>query len=95
MTTQLMDSLIEELTTKLGDRPFYTLRQLTSIGVFGSMSAARQTLKEGRLVFVKISPRRLVIPRSVIIEYLRNNMSGGHEELSSHKKIKSGGVRRQ
>jgi len=80
-----MDSLVEELTNKLGDRPFYTLRELTSIGFFGSMPAARMALKEGRLIFIKISPRRFVIPRSVILEYLRINMSESEEELCSLK----------
>lgn len=81
MITQVMDSLVEELNTKLGNRPFYTLRELTSIGFFGSLSSARMALKDGRLTFVKISPRRLVIPRPVLLEYLRNNMSEGKEEI--------------
>lgn len=81
MATCLMNSLIDELNHKLGDRPFYTLRELTSIGFFGSMPGARKILQEGRLTFIKISPRRLVIPRSVILEYLRDNMSESKEEL--------------
>lgn len=76
MTSDLLDSLEEELNSKLGDLPFYTLRQLISIGFFGSTSAARVALREGRLTFFKISARRLVIPRLVLLEYLRNNMSG-------------------
>ncbi len=73
--SKLMINLVEELNEKLGNRPFYTLRQLTSIGFFGSMPAARSALKDGRLSFVKISPRRSVIPRGVLLEYLRNNIS--------------------
>lgn len=75
MTSRLMSSLEEELTSKLGDLPFYTLKQLISIGFFGSKAAARVALREGRLTFVKISARRLVIPRLVLLEYLRNNMT--------------------
>lgn len=75
MTSDLMDSMIGELDSKLGDLPFYTLRQLTSIGFFGSMPAARAALRKGQLAFVKISPRRFVIPRFVLLEYLHNNMS--------------------
>lgn len=71
----IMETLVEELNIKLGDRPFYTLRELTSIGFFGSMPAARLALKQGRLTFVKISPRRFVIPRSSVLEYLRENLS--------------------
>lgn len=77
MIARVIDSLVEELNSKLGNRQFYSLRELTSIGFFGSMPAARMALKEGRLIFVKISPRRLVIPRSVLLEYLRNNVSEG------------------
>lgn len=75
MTSQLMDSLVRELNSKLGDRPFYTLRQLTSIGFFGSMPAARMALRDGQLSFVKISPRRFVVPRLALLNFLRNNMS--------------------
>jgi|688.fasta_scaffold04531_18 hypothetical protein len=85
MSTRLMDSLVEELTNKLGDRPFYTLRELTSIGFFGSMPAARKALQEGRFPFVKISPRRFVIPRSVILDYLRSHMSKSKEDLCNLK----------
>jgi len=74
MINQVIDSLVVELNTKLGDRPFYTLRELTSIGFFGSMSAARMAVKEGCLTHVKISKRRVVIPRSSLFEFLRNNL---------------------
>lgn len=73
MATSLMGSLVQDLNEKLGDRPFYTLRELTSIGFFGSMPAARQALREGRLPFFKISPRRCVVSRQTVIEYLENN----------------------
>lgn len=75
MTSQLMDSLVGELNMKLGDRPFYTLRQLISIGFFGSMNAARMALRDGKLSYVKISPRRLVVPRLALLAFLRNNIS--------------------
>lgn len=78
MPTSCIDLLAEELNRKLGDRPFYTLRQLTSIGFFGSVPAARLALKRGLLVFVKISPRRYVVPRSALLEYIRKNLSKGY-----------------
>jgi hypothetical protein len=70
-----MDSLVGELNMKLGDRPFYTLRQLISIGFFGSMSAAKTALLGGQLSYVKISPRRIVVPRLALLAFLRNNIS--------------------
>lgn len=86
MSTSCIDLLIEDLNKKLGDRPFYTLRELTLIGFFGSLPAARLALKKGDLVFIKISPRRFIIPRSVVLEYVRKNLSKGHQPTSSGKK---------
>jgi hypothetical protein len=90
MATHLMDSLVKELTNKLGDHPFYTLRQLTSINFFGSMPAARKALQEGRLPFFKISPRRLVVTRQSLIEYLEKNCvqrtcEGTHDSKREYK----------
>lgn len=65
--------LIQELTNRLGDHSFYTLKQLTSIGFFGSMSAARNALDEGLIPFLKVSKRRYVIPRQSLIAYLQSN----------------------
>ncbi len=82
MSHNLMDQLSEEINKKLGDRPFYTIRQLISIGLFGSMHAARVALKKGQLTFVKISPRRSVIPRSVVLAYLNANVHSTSKDLS-------------
>lgn len=73
MTNQIINILITELNIRLGDRPFYTLRDLTSIGFFGSMPAARKALQEGRLPFFKISARRNVVSRQSLIEFLEKN----------------------
>lgn len=80
MTTQIMDLLIIELDERLGNRPFYTLAELTTLGIFGSRPGARMVLRKGQLTFIKISPRRFVIPRSVLLEFLRNNIFEGVEE---------------
>lgn len=74
MPTLPINALVEELDRKLGDKPFYSLRELISIGFFGSMPAARMALLKGSLPYIKISPRRSVIPRSSIIEFLCNSM---------------------
>jgi hypothetical protein len=65
--------IIDGLDQKIGDHPFYSVRQLVSSGVFGSMASARRALKQGRLSFVKISPRRFVVPRHEILQFLENN----------------------
>lgn len=73
MSTLHIDSLVEELTKRLGDLAFYSLGQLTSIGFFGSMPAARKALHDGRLTFYKVSPRRWVVSRQSLIQYLEKN----------------------
>lgn len=77
MASHVIDSLVEELEDKLGDRSFITVRQLVDCGVFGSMSAARMALADGRLPFVRISPRRFAIPRSALVAYLTKNFVKG------------------
>ena len=79
MAIRLMELLIDELNLKLGDRPFYTISELVSTGIFGSKPGARALLQDGRLTYIKISPRRLVIARHVVLEFLRNNMTESSE----------------
>lgn len=74
MTTALLEE-VEEFIKKLGDEPFYTLRQLTSLGFFGTMASARKALKEGRITFITLSPRRRVIPRKAVLDYVQKNVS--------------------
>ena len=63
--TQFIDSLVEELNMRLGDQPFYTIRQLVDCGLFGSMSAARMALSDGTLPYVRITSRRFLIPEKL------------------------------
>lgn len=73
MSSQVVDSLLEELEARLEDRTFVTVRELVDCGIFGSMSSARMALSKGRLPFVRISPRRLAIPRQALIAFLCEN----------------------
>jgi hypothetical protein len=75
MTVQLINLIVEELKKELGDRHFFTIDDLYILGVFGTKYAARMALKNGKLAYVKVSPRRSVIPRAALLEYLRNNVS--------------------
>lgn len=76
-----LDELIKELDCKLGDeRQFYTISELTSIGFFGSLPGARIALKNGLFPYIQPSKRRCLIPRLVLIEFLRSNLKiGGHQ----------------
>lgn len=73
MTSQVVNSLVKELELKFGNRSFITVCQLVDCGIYGSMSAARMALGNGRLPFVRISPRRFAIPRVALIAYLTKN----------------------
>lgn len=75
MTVPLINLLIDELTEELGDRHFYTIHDLHTLGFFGTKNAARKALKNGKLAYVKISQRRCVVPRAALLDYLRNNLS--------------------
>lgn len=75
MTSTLIHTLIEEIDTKIGNTPFYTLPQLVEVNLFGSMLSARDALKNGKISFIRISSRRSVIPRASLLEYLKTNLS--------------------
>lgn len=75
MSVPLLDLLADEIIQKLGDRHFYTIRDLQILGIFGTAYSARKALRNGSLFYVKISPRRRVIPRAALLDYLRNNFS--------------------
>lgn len=75
MPSQLIDELVQEVDKKLGNRSFYTLPQLVSLGLFGTVQTARKALKNGELPFVRPSPRRCVIPRQCLIQYLKSTIN--------------------
>ena len=68
-----LDVVLNELDETFGKQQFYTLRQITSTGIFGSMYGVRKALQEKRLGFVQVSPRRCVIPRAALLKYLSKN----------------------
>ena len=85
MAIPLINILIDELTKQLGDRHFYTIHDLHAGGLFKTKQSARNALKNGKIAHIKISPRRTLIPRSALVDYLRDNIkvnfSSTKEEL--------------
>lgn len=73
--SQLIDGVVKELNEKIGDRAFFTLPELVTLGLFGTVQTARHALIDGNLPFIRISERRCVIPRAALLEYVRNNLS--------------------
>lgn len=68
------ESLIEEFETLLGNKPYFTAKQLIELNIFGSQSAAIAALNRGTLPSIQISSKRRVIPRSAVIQYFRHNL---------------------
>lgn len=69
------ESLVQELDRFLGEKPYITGNQLIEIGLFGSASAVTAALKREVLPSIRISPKRIVVPRSAVLEYFRNNLA--------------------
>lgn len=67
--------ILEEVDQKIGVKPFYSTRDLVDAGVFGSLVSARRALLAGRLIYIKISPRRFVVARSVLCSFLEKNFA--------------------
>lgn len=78
--------IIEEFIKEIGELQFFTIEDLQNLGFFGTKYAARRALKNGQLSYIRISDRRRVIPRSVLLEYLRNNISKNGECASNDPK---------
>ncbi len=74
MSDLQIEELIEILSRKIGDQEFYSLRELTDLGFFGSIASARRAIQQGLLPSLKISTRRIVIPREAILKYCMENL---------------------
>jgi hypothetical protein len=71
----LTESLVTEFDNFLGNKSYITPAQLIEIGLWGSASAAATALKRGDIPFIKISPKRTIIPKSAVLDYFRKNLS--------------------
>jgi hypothetical protein len=72
--SQLMEGLVKELNEKIGDRAFFTLSELVSLGLFGTVQTARKALVDGELPFIRVSQRRCVIPRTSLLDYINKHL---------------------
>lgn len=68
--TSVKDDLINELNHRFGDRSFYTIPELVSVGIFGNLNTARKILEDGKLKFIRSSPRRTLITHTSLVQYL-------------------------
>lgn len=64
----------EDITQCL-DRPFFTVRDIKNLGIFGSLQAIVSALDDGRLHYIRVSPRRRIVPKQALIEYIHRNSS--------------------
>lgn len=65
--------MVDNIDLKIGNKSFYSTRELVNCGVFGSLVSARRALQGGRLRYVKISQRRFVVDRQELLSFLQNN----------------------
>lgn len=68
------ESLIAEFAKSLGDKPYFTGKQLIDLGLFGSATGISKALNNGVLPFIRVSKKRRVVPRSAVVQYFQNNL---------------------
>jgi len=74
--SEIIKEMVENIDQILGNKPFYSVRELVKCGIFGSLVSARRALQGGRLLYVKISQRRFVVIRQELLSFLQNNIEG-------------------
>lgn len=70
-----IDSFIENVETELGNSLFVTPARLIELGLFGSQAAAHEALKRGILPSIRVSEHRILIPKSYVIAFIRDNLT--------------------
>ncbi len=64
---------INDLIKELGESQTVKIDQLVKIGLFGTAQSARQAVRSGRLPHIAISPRRRLITREHVIQFITEN----------------------
>ena len=64
---------LAKVQEKLDSEPgmFVQAKFLCDIGIFGSHSSALQTVKSGEIPHVRVSPYRLLIEKSAVIDFIK------------------------
>lgn len=75
-TKQLKNLLIDEVTKQLGDRHFFSSGDLYKLGLFKSRQSARAAMKSGKIPITTLSPKRNIVHREVLLDFIRNNTNG-------------------
>jgi len=76
---------INDLIKELGENKTVTIKQLVKIGLFGTAASARQAVRSGRIPHIAISPRRRLITREHVIQFIKDNFrakSGNADNFS-------------
>jgi hypothetical protein len=66
-------SILNEVSEKIGNKSFCTANDLIEIGLFGSHNAVLVALRRGDLPYLKVSSRRLIIPKKDLIKFIERN----------------------
>lgn len=73
--SELTKAMLETIDQKIGDKSFYSVKELVTVGVFGSLVSARRALKKGCLPYIRVSQRRFVVLRPALLHFLQNNFA--------------------
>ncbi len=73
MTLFKENLMIAEFSEKLGDRQFFTVQDLQLFGLYRTLESARKALKNGDLPYIRVSPRRRLISRAILLKFIRDN----------------------
>lgn len=75
MQFKLKEQTNPELDKLLGSHAFFTPTHLKAMGIFGTIESVRIAMRKGRLPFIKISQRRKVVPRHLLVQFIHENGS--------------------
>ena len=74
-----IDDAISEVSEKLGDNPFVTIRDLINVGIAKSPTALFAMIKRGDLQAVRMGGR-YIIPKNAVLDLIRQNVCKSQAE---------------
>lgn len=71
-----LESLIhEELEQLVPQKPFFSPLDISDLVIFGSLSNVYKILNSGEITYLRTSPKKIIVPRHAIVEYLRKKLN--------------------
>jgi hypothetical protein len=76
MSMNLKDLLLDEVGKQLGNRQYFTCRDLCDLELFSSITSAREAMRTGLLPYITMAPRRHIVHRSILLNFICSNLKG-------------------